>query len=222
MPDQYKQYESDSDQEHSLETTSPPITPTSDILELENQPPSGSPSVSPPVSPSLSPQSLSTSGNCIRLQNHRNSSQIAMKVKQEVTETHDNCRYQSQEHLRCDTNHTNHIISNKNHCNNKTSIAKHIQSVIRDDDFEELLIILRSKPDLNVFINGQTALHYCLLLGRDVSWCRQLVLNGANPNLSNLDGWHPLHLAATFGHNEILRYLINCNNNNKGLSSDVL
>ena len=55
---------------------------------------------------------------------------------------------------------------NINSCN-KTTIAKQILSVIRNDDFEELLIILRSKPDLNVFINGQTALHYCLLLGKN-------------------------------------------------------
>ncbi|CAG2172967.1 unnamed protein product, partial [Oppiella nova] len=57
---------------------------------------------------------------------------------------------------------------------------------------------------------------------RDVSWCKQLVRNGANPNLSNHDGWHPLHLAA-YHHrnNETLTYLINCNTN-KGMTTDVL
>ena len=66
-----------------------------------------------------------------------------------------------------------HNNSNKNNCcisganvSHKTTIAKQILSVIRNDDFEEFLIILRSKPDLNVFINGQTALHYCLLFGK--------------------------------------------------------
>ena len=159
MPDQYKQYESGPEQS-SLES-SPPTTPTSEILELENQPP-GSESMS---------QSLSSSGavtsvvSGMRQSTHRNS-QLAMKVKQEITETNDNCKYQSYDRFRCDTNNN----SNKNNCinsnvNHKTMIAKQILSVIRNDDFEEFLIILRSKPDLNVFINGQTALHYCLLLG---------------------------------------------------------
>ncbi|XP_054153823.1 notch-regulated ankyrin repeat-containing protein B-like [Oppia nitens] len=112
-------------------------------------------------------------------------------------------------------------MSLNSNANQKTMIAKQIVSVIRDDDFDQLVTILRSKPDLNVFINGQTALHYCLLLGRDVSWCRQLVLNGANTNLSNHDGWHPLHLAAVFGHNETLSYLIKCNNT-KGMATDVI
>lgn len=54
----------------------------------------------------------------------------------------------------------------------KTNLAQQILSVIRNDDFERFLSILdRSKPDLNVFINGQTALHYCLLLGEfNITW----------------------------------------------------
>ena len=50
-----------------------------------------------------------------------------------------------------------------------------------------------------------------LHVGRDVSWCQQLVSNGANPNLSNHDGWHPIHLAAFNGLHESLTYLITCN-----------
>lgn len=48
-----------------------------------------------------------------------------------------------------------------------------------------------------------------------MSWCRQLVSSGANPNLSNHDGWQPLHLAAFNGLHESLTYLITCNKNNK-------
>src|SRR5690606_15191770 len=48
----------------------------------------------------------------------------------------------------------------------KTHLAQQILSVIRNDDFDKFLSILaRQKPDLNVFIDGQTALHYCLMLG---------------------------------------------------------
>src|SRR6218665_981251 len=36
---------------------------------------------------------------------------------------------------------------------------------------------------------------------------------GANPNLSNKDGWHPLHLASFKGATETLNYLVSCNNN---------
>jgi len=206
-------------------------------------------SVSPALSPSLS-RTLSSSASVSPMASVANGvngvngkcgpihrkSQLAMKVKQEVLESNDNYKYQSRDCFSCDTNnnsnknisnHTinnnsNHINSDNSNASHKTTIAKQILSVIRNDDFEELLIILRSKPDLNVFVNGQTALHYCLLLGRDVSWCRQLVLNGANPNLSNHDGWHPLHLAASFGHNEILSYLINCNTNKGMATTDVI
>lgn len=48
----------------------------------------------------------------------------------------------------------------------KTALAQRILALIDDDDFDNFLAILRhKKPDLNVFINGQTALHYCLMLG---------------------------------------------------------
>lgn len=58
---------------------------------------------------------------------------------------------------------------------NKTILAQKILSVIRNDDFEQFSFILRCmKPDLNVFINGQTALHYCLLLGK--SYTKYLAL----------------------------------------------
>ncbi|KAI1284827.1 Notch-regulated ankyrin repeat-containing protein [Halotydeus destructor] len=95
--------------------------------------------------------------------------------------------------------------------NRKKDTARELLAIIRKGNYGELLDLLRSKPDLNVYVNGQTALHYCLLLGRDVSWLKQLVTNGANPNLSNLDGWHPMHLAAFTGHQETLTYLITCN-----------
>lgn len=70
----------------------------------------------------------------------------------------------SSEPLRIDTRLANSQCAETRH--SKTQLAQQILSVIRNDDFENFLSILnRSKPDLNVFINGQTALHYCLLLG---------------------------------------------------------
>jgi len=120
------------------------------------------------------------------------------------------------ESTKCDQNNnefTNNFNNDylKTHQENKTNIARKLLSIIRKGDFDELVLLLSTKPDLNVFINGQTALHHCLLLGRDVSWCQQLVNNGANPNLSNQDGWHPIHLAAFNGLHESLTYLITCN-----------
>lgn len=150
-------------------------------------------------------------------------------------------------------------MSNNNNSNKKTTMARELVSVIRKGKFDEFLDLLKSKPnvDLNIFINGNTALHYCLLFGmydhpclemphnfsifhneqnhegsknlrnqvirtdsqfynpsttgRDISWCKQLILNGANPNLSNQDGWHPIHLAAYCGHPDILTFLLKCN-----------
>lgn len=48
------------------------------------------------------------------------------------------------------------------------------------------------------------------LIGRDISWCKQLISKGANPNLSNVDGWHPIHMAAYGQDHEILPYLMSC------------
>lgn len=67
--------------------------------------------------------------------------------------------HSSRGHPLCDAN------NNSDSHSHKMKTAKQLLSVIRSGDFEQLLAILRSKPDLNVFINGQTALHYCLLHG---------------------------------------------------------
>lgn len=80
------------------------------------------------------------------------------------------------------------------------------------DKFSELLGKRRDtiKKLLNVFVDGQTALHYSLMFGRDSAWCRQLVMNGANPNQTNRAGWHPIHLAAYSCSPETMLYLIDC------------
>lgn len=83
--------------------------------------------------------------------------------------------------------------------------------IIRSGNFNEFSEMLQEKTFnnlLNVFVDGQTALHYSLLHGRSLAWCKQLVLNGANPNLTNRAGWHPIHLAAFNGSLETMRYLI--------------
>lgn len=90
-----------------------------------------------------------------------------------------------------------------------TSLIK----IIRNGNYNEFLEALESrgfKNLLNIFIDGQTVLHYSLIYGRSLAWCKQLVLNGANPNLTNRAGWHPIHLAAFNGSRETMRYLIDC------------
>lgn len=85
--------------------------------------------------------------------------------------------------------------------------------MIRNGDYDEFLDLIERrqlKNLLNVFVDGQTALHYTLIYGRGLTWCKQLILNGANPNLTNRAGWHPVHLAAFNGSRETLRYLIDC------------
>lgn len=78
-------------------------------------------------------------------------------------------------------------------------------------DFSELLERRSIKSNLmNVFVDGHTPLHYSIMYGRSLDWCRQLVLNGADPNLSNRAGWHPIHLAAFNGSRDTMRYLIEC------------
>ena len=93
----------------------------------------------------------------------------------------------------------------------KQATAKRILKAVQNNDFENLKRLLESKPDLNVLVNGQTVLHHCLLMGRDVNWAKQLVKCGANPNQTNLDGWHPIHLAAFNGLQDTLTYLLNIN-----------
>lgn len=85
--------------------------------------------------------------------------------------------------------------------------------IIRNNDYAKFLELLGSgqlKNLLNVYVDGQTALHYSLIYGRDSAWCKQLILNGANPNLTNRAGWHPIHLAAFNGSRETMGYLIKC------------
>lgn len=86
--------------------------------------------------------------------------------------------------------------------------------IIRNGNYNEFLEALEGKGGfknlLNIFVDGQTALHYTLIYGRSIAWCKQLVLNGANPNLTNRAGWHPIHLAAFNGSRETMRYLIDC------------
>lgn len=78
------------------------------------------------------------------------------------------------------------------------------------NEFSEMLEERALKNLLNVFVEGQTALHYSLIYGRSLAWCKLLVLEGANPNLTNRAGWHPIHLAAFNGSLETMRYLIDC------------
>lgn len=84
--------------------------------------------------------------------------------------------------------------------------------IIRNGNFNEFIELLEKKGFksnlLNVFVDGHTALHYSLIYGRSLAWCKQLVSNGANPNLTNRAGWHPIHLAAFSGSSETLSYLI--------------
>lgn len=85
--------------------------------------------------------------------------------------------------------------------------------IIRNGNYDEFLELIERrqlKNLLNVFVDGQTALHYTLIYGRSLAWCKQLILNGANPNLTNRAGWHPIHLAAFNGSRETMRYLIDC------------
>lgn len=85
--------------------------------------------------------------------------------------------------------------------------------IIQDGDYREFSELLEQrsfKNLLNVFVDGHTALHYSLIYGRSLAWCKQLVLYGANPNLTNRAGWHPIHLAAFNGSRDTMRYLIDC------------
>lgn len=119
----------------------------------------------------------------------------------------------SNSNMGCCSNSNCSRIQKENFCpqgvyERKQATAKRLLKAIQSNDFEHLKRLLESKPDLNVLVNGQTVLHYCLLMGRDVNWAKQLVNCGANPNLSNLDGWHPIHLAAFNGLQDTLSYLI--------------
>lgn len=88
-------------------------------------------------------------------------------------------------------------------------------NIIRNGSYEEFVDILHgkliNKYMLNLFVDGQTALHYSLMYGRNLAWCKELVSCGSNPDLMNQDGWHPIHLAAYSGLHETMLYLIDLN-----------
>jgi Fe-S-cluster-containing dehydrogenase component len=52
--------------------------------------------------------------------------------------------------------------------NKKSSTAREVVSIIKQGRLEDLVHLLDSQPntDLNTYVNGNTALHHCLLLGR--------------------------------------------------------
>lgn len=84
--------------------------------------------------------------------------------------------------------------------------------VIKKGTYDEFMQLLQGKEFnkylLNVFVDGQTALHYSLMYGRNLAWCKELISCGSNPNLMNQDGWHPIHLAAYTGCRDTMLYLI--------------
>lgn len=85
---------------------------------------------------------------------------IAMKIKSEIVSDDENCDHNNN---KSDFGKEEH---NSRSLENKTTTAKKLLSIIKKGDFDELVLMLSEKPDLNVFINGQTALHHCLLLGK--------------------------------------------------------
>jgi len=85
-----------------------------------------------------------------------------MKIKTEIVSDDENC----------DQNNNNQAYGSGDGerdyakiAENRTATARKLLSIIKKGDFDELVLLLNTKPDLNVFINGQTALHHCLLLG---------------------------------------------------------
>lgn len=116
----------------------------------------------------------------------------------------------------CSRNHHETIITSHPPPPSKLTQAQrdHLKSlftIIRHGDYKDFTQLIESgklKNLLNVFCEGQTPLHYSLIYGRSLAWCKQLLLNGANPNLTNFAGWHPIHLAAFNGSSETMRYLI--------------
>lgn len=100
----------------------------------------------------------------------------------------------------------------KNTSNANMDSLMRLINVIRNGTYEEFLKILHSrvmnKYLLNIFVDGQTALHYSLMRGRNLAWCKELISCGSNPDLMNQDGWHPIHLAAYSGLHETMLYLI--------------
>lgn len=87
--------------------------------------------------------------------------------------------------------------------------------LIKCGNFSEFMKLLSENGDdfksfnlLNIYIDGQTALHFALIYNRSLLWCKELISYGANPNLTNRAGWHPIHLAAFNNSRETMLYLI--------------
>ena len=63
----------------------------------------------------------------------------------------------------CDSKHPLQDISNSNR---KITAARDLVALIRKGQFEEFACLLEStNADWNTFVHGNTALHYCLMLG---------------------------------------------------------
>ena len=93
---------------------------------------------------------------------------------------------------------------NPNSINNKQQPA--LMQAIRDGAWKSFDIILANpKTDVNLGNQfGETPLMYVALLG-DTARAQKLIARGAKVNK---DGWTPLHYAATGGHLDIMRLLL--------------
>jgi ankyrin repeat protein len=83
---------------------------------------------------------------------------------------------------------------------------------MRDCDVKKIECFLRQHSeniDINRFnVDGQTALHEACQLG-NVACVKTLLLFGANPILTNRDGFSILHLSAFSGNPELLSIAMN-------------
>jgi hypothetical protein len=81
--------------------------------------------------------------------------------------------------IKCDTSNPLQDISN----NKKANAARDLVAIIRKGKWEEFLSLLETKPntDWNTFVSGNTALHYCLMLGMSSS-CLLFLSLAAGPD----------------------------------------
>ena len=85
----------------------------------------------------------------------------------------------------------------------------HFISAVQNGDHDELRQILATQRiQINGFtIDGQTALTQSCLNG-NLEVVKLLVSHGASPQLTNRDGFSPLHIAFWCGKMDVIRYLL--------------
>nr|ACO14612.1 Notch-regulated ankyrin repeat-containing protein B [Caligus clemensi] len=97
-----------------------------------------------------------------------------------------------------------------------SNIQRHFEQVLSRYCLEEVRDFLMRYSefiDINAYDeDGQTPLQSSCQMG-SLPLVKLLISYGANPGMTNREGWSPVHIASFSGNTELYSYIVRCNSN---------